>query len=712
MIRKLLLVSCVATITMPAWAQDSGQRDDVKVAALTDQEQVRPRRRDGSDIIVTGQRETSSEQVAEDARAGILEGDVFSTPFSTKAYTAELIRDQGARNINDVVANDPSVRISLNPTFVLDQASIRGFLVIGSSYLFDGLPNLTPNYGTAPVAHFERVNILKGPASALTAVVGTVGGAIDLTPKRAGDAPVTSLTAGVQSDLLATGHADVGRRFGRDGMFGVRVNLSGETGQLYDGSDRDQAVASVAFDARLGPVRAIIDAGYQEYQSQGLGINFTLAPGAQLPAVPSPRTARAPDLNFFHDKSWFGLGTLEVDLAEGWTARVRYGGSEQRMESSNFVTGPLDSQGGFSVTALGYRPWRNSERVAEVALRGRLRTGPITHELVATGLRLTGGLSAFGSGPGTTIPVTGLPRGSIYLRYSLADPFANGLPPRVILPVAQPTLESIAIADDMSLADDRVRVIVGARRQRLRQVPYDQTKTTPTVAVLVKPFERLSLYANYAEALSQGAVAPNNASNPGEQLPPYVSRQYEIGAKYDGGGFGMTLAAFDIAQDFALLDPTNRFVVGGQQRNRGVELETFGEPVRGLRLLGGIAYIDGVQRRTQGGLTDGRKALGVPEWTANVSVEHDLAALPGLTLTARGITTSRSFVNVTNTQEVPGWERADLFARYGFGSGGTRYTLRGGVLNAFDGRYWATGARNIIVLASPRTWFLSGSVDF
>ncbi|MRT32625.1 hypothetical protein FGX01_01725, partial [Xylella fastidiosa subsp. multiplex] len=58
-------------------------------------------------------------------RLGMLgTADIFETPFSTKAYTAELIRTQGARNVNYMVANDPSIRTSLSATSPLDQSSI------------------------------------------------------------------------------------------------------------------------------------------------------------------------------------------------------------------------------------------------------------------------------------------------------------------------------------------------------------------------------------------------------------------------------------------------------------------------------------------------------------------------------------------------------------------------------------------------------------
>ena len=53
--------------------------------------------------------------------------------------------------------------------------------------------------------------------------------------------------------------------------------------------------------------------------------------------------------------------------------------------------------------------------------------------------------------------------------------------------------------------------------------------------------DKLSLYANYMEGLSQGKIAPTSADNSDEIFPPFISRQVEIGAKYDAGALAVTL---------------------------------------------------------------------------------------------------------------------------------------------------------------------------
>ena len=73
----------------------------------------------------------------------------------------------------------------------------------------------------------------------------------------------------------------------------------------------------------------------------------------------------------------------------------------------------------------------------------------------------------------------------------------------------------------------------------------------------------------------------------------------------------MSAALFSTAQPSAFVQD-RRFGVFGEQRNRGLELSVFGTPARGLRLLGGLTLLDAEQRRTAGGLNEGKDAIGVP----------------------------------------------------------------------------------------------------
>ena len=189
-----------------------------------------------------------------------------------------------------------------------------------------------------------------------------------------------------------------------------------------------------------------------------------------------------------------------------------------------------------------------------------------------------------------------------------------------------------------------------------------------------------------------------------------------MGVKIDTGRFTTTLSAFDITRPNVITVPGTppSQQLNGEQRNRGMELNVFGEVAPGFRLLGGLALIDGEQTRTQNGATDGRVAIGVPVVTTNIGAEWDTPFVRGLTLTGRVIHTGRQYVNATNTLSIPSWTRSDIGARYTFASpwNGKPIVVRASIENLFNEAYWASAYSGVITLGAPRTYLVSTTFIF
>ena len=156
-------------------------------------------------------------QVAAGSRVGLLGNkDFMETPFSTISYTDKFIEDRQAQDITAVIgATDPTVFSNGVTGAWSENYSIRGFSSSTSDLTFNGLYGMAPYYRTSPEM-FERIEVLKGPSALLNGMPpgGSVGGTINLVPKRAGDEPLTRLTASYVSDAQPGGHIDVGRRLG------------------------------------------------------------------------------------------------------------------------------------------------------------------------------------------------------------------------------------------------------------------------------------------------------------------------------------------------------------------------------------------------------------------------------------------------------------------------------------------------------------------
>jgi iron complex outermembrane receptor protein len=286
----------------------------------------------------------------------------------------------------------------------------------------------------------------------------------------------------------------------------------------------------------------------------------------------------------------------------------------------------------------------------------------------------------------------------------------------------------VALSDTLGFFDDRLLLTLGARWQRVKvddwtdnvrgDTGYDEEKVSPSGGILFKATDKLSLYANYMEGLSQGKIAPSTSVNEDEIFPPFISRQVEVGAKYDAGAFAVTAAVFRIKQPAYETNAITRvFGPNGKRENTGVELSVFGEPLDGFRLLGGVMYIDSELKDTTNGTFDGNRAPATPKYNVNLGAEWDVPTVQGLTLTSRGIYSSSQYLDQSNVKEIDSWERFDVGARYAFKVDETNVTVRANVENVADKRYWSSAGASDdsepgLTLSTPRTYLLSATVDF
>ena len=65
-----------------------------------------------------------------------------------------------------------------------------------------------------------------------------------------------------------------------------------------------------------------------------------------------------------------------------------------------------------------------------------------------------------------------------------------------------------------------------------------------------------------------------------------------------GNSFGGSLALFEIKKPNAISDTAGNYGLDGEQRNRGVEMNVFGEPMLGLRLNASTVWLDAKQNKT------------------------------------------------------------------------------------------------------------------
>ena len=671
-------------------------------------------------------------QVARGGRAGILgTRDAMDTPFSITSYTNELIQDRHARSVGDVLQNDPTVRVARGFGNFQEAYFIRGFILDSDDTAYNGLYSLLPRQYIATEL-FERVEVLRGASAFLNGASpngGGIGGSINLLPKRAPNEPLNRVTFGVSSGGQTQLAADIARRFGPDGNTGIRVNAATHTGgTAVDHEDVKLGLAAVGLDWRSRDVRLSGDIGWQDHKLRNTRTNVTLAATAtQVPTAPDNATNFAQPWTYSNERDTFGTLRGEWDITPnvtGWAAAGARRGTEANSLANLTVA---NSSTGTGTTYRFDNTRKDSVNTGELGLRGRLQTGSVGHEWVAVASHFSADKKNayamdFGNTQATNLyrPVySALPAlsANTIRGGDLADPRITG----------STRLTSLAMGDTMSLLDNRLLLTVGLRHQSLEIANYDygtavqtdrydQSRTSPLLAAVYKWGKSLSVYANYVEGLSQGQTAPSTAANRGEMLAPYVSKQKEVGVKWDGGRVGGSVALFSTIKPRAYVGADNLFGSHGKDRHQGIELAVQGEATKGLRLLGGLTWLDAKQISTGAASTDGRRVIGVPKLQANVGAEWDVPGVSGLAVDGRLVHTGAVYANATNTLRVPGWNRLDLGVRYLTEVQGHLVTLRARVDNATNRNYWASSGgypgAGYLVVGAPRTFSLSASVDF
>ncbi|MDU8606746.1 MULTISPECIES: TonB-dependent receptor [Pseudomonas syringae group] len=669
----------------------------------------------------TDGQEYAGGQVARKGSQGMLGSrDFMETPFSMTTYTKDAVKNQQARTLGDLIASDPSVRATNPAGGRYEQFTIRGFSLFNSDVSYNGLYGILPTY-TIDMEMAERVDILKGPSQLINGISprGSVGGGINVVPKRATDKPITELTTSYASKGQAGAAVDVARRFGEDDKFGIRFNgvkQSGDTEWDHQSVDREMAVLGLDF--RGDRLRLSTDIGHTERDTDAPQERVQVGANAKVPNANDVRDNYAQSWSKARTKDTFGAVNAEYDLSD---SVMLYGGVGARKSNHDFLRHAVsvtNDAGDFSVQPRDFTRDENV-RTATAGARSWFNTGPVSHEVNLAAsyfyMDFENGGARYAAAPSNL--------------YNPVDTPTPSNPTRADSKVyTENRFSGVALTDTLGFFDDRLLLTLGARWQRVKvddwtdnvkgDTSYDEEKVSPSGGILYKVTDDFSVYANYMEGLSQGKIAPSTSVNEDQIFPPFVSRQIEVGAKYDLGSYAFTASVFRIKQPAYETNTTSRvFGPNGKRRNDGVELTMFGEPLKGFRLLGGVMYIDSELTNTVNGTFDGNRAPATPEYNVNLGAEWDVPSVKGLTLTGRGIYTSSQYLDQANSKSIDSSERFDVGARYAFKVDQKDITLRANVENVMNKYYWSSAGASDdsepgLTLSTPRTYLLSATIGF
>lgn len=692
----------------------------------------------GGDILVTAQR-LNQTQVSGGGNLG-----VFGTkpaedlPFNVRSYNEALILNQQPDSLGEVLENDPTIRTTLGFGIAGEVFVIRGFDLASDDVGFNGLYGITPRQLIAPEL-FSSVQVINGASAFINGAApggGGIGGSVNLIAKQA-DRDLLRVTAGYTSDSHFSGAFDVARRFGANREWGLRVNGAARSGDIaVDGEFHSSYVLGGTLDYNSGPLRASLNVNYQKLKQTNWRPKVAI--GSVIPRVPEADANYSQPWSLIETRDVFGSLSLEYDVAENALLYLKAGARDGREDQVTAGITLDDPVTGAATGRGSYVPRTDNNESLTAGLRVKLKGGGISHEINFGGSASwqvnRNAFDFFDSYPTNLYdtPIVARPPSTVAPWNpggNLADPF----------PITRTRVASAFASDTIGLWDDRVLITGGLRLQQIKSesyayatgaldVAYTKDAVTPVVGLVIKPVEGLSLYANRIEGLTPGGVAAEQTFigntlytivNGGQQLEPLKSVQYEVGGKLSLGRFNAGLALFQIDKASTFYRPLNateaEFGNFARQRNRGIEFTVDGEPVDGLRIIGGVTVTDAKLREADTPALIGNTAPGVPNVLANANVEWDLPFAPALTLTGRVVYTGEQKVDRENTLTLGSWTRFDLGARYVALVADKPLTLRFNVDNVANKRYWAS-AFNItgvqLLQGGPRTFKVSASVDF
>jgi iron complex outermembrane receptor protein len=672
----------------------------------------------------------AGDQVARGSRVGILgTEDMMDTPFSITSYTQSFIANQQAQSVGDVLRSDPAVRVARGFGNYQQLYIIRGLPVYSDDMAYNGLYGLLPRqYLAAELV--ERIEVLRGASAFLNGAApggSGLGGAINVMPKRAPNQPLADLTVGTQSGSQVYLATDLATRFGPDNNSGIRFNaVRRNGGTAVDGEHRRLTAFALGLDSHLEALRVSFDLGYQDHDLGRAQPSVTVGAGVRIPSAPDATRNLSQPWAYSKERDLFGTFRLEYDLTDAVTfwaaAGARDGHEAATFANPSVFIAPITSTYRFDNR-------RHDEiGTAELGIRAQLNTGPVSHKFVAS-------LDAYNARSKNAYGFSNFAgfSGDLYNPTDAAEPpadFFTGGKLDSPLITSRTKTSSAALADLIGFLNDRVILALGGRYQRIEAFGYDynsgapltsysESKATPVGALVVKLNRHFSVYANYIEGLVQGDTAPSTYTDPvtnksvaitniGAIFAPYVTRQEELGLKFDLGHLGGTLSVFNSSKPVGSADPaTGIYAVSSHQRDRGAELSMFGEPIEGLRVMGGASWLKAEFQD--------KIAIGSPPSQYDLGLEWDVPGSRGLTVEGKIQETASQYADAANTQSVRAWWRADLGARYVLAVGGNTVTVRGRVENVANRNDWVSvggyPGSGYLVLGDPRTWRLEASFD-
>lgn len=679
-------------------------------------------------------------------------------PQALSYVTKEVFADQQAYRVNDVIKNVSGV----NQYSWYDDFSMRGFRS-GETYI-NGL-RVVGLFGPQPLlANIERVEVLKGPASAMFGNASP-GGTMNRVTKKPlkEDRKSVNFTTGSFNTLRAT--LDFTGPMNKSKSLLYRLNIAYENSDSFRDLQKNKSYliapsisflptekTSVNFDLVIQQFDGKLDRGQPIF---GASAGTKLDDPNNTPinfAIGATNDYHRSNVNYFT----LSLNHKFSDKLSFNSSYIKYINDEDLFEHRTSNKFAVAANGDEIPTLMGMRISARQRKVIADNVSNyfvfNTQTGSVKHKILlgfdyAQETRPIGG-AAIWTGSSEYLKLDGTVgrfKPSDIAKFQL-DGDGNPIPNIPHFNLVKPNY-TLAYPNDYVLKSsgynatkyyttgyylqnqmtiNKLQVLLGLRfndyydfegYRTNKEQKTKQSKFIPRLGLVYSIMDNLNVYGTYTESFEPQKVS-NLAPNVGGPFDPLQGKMVELGLKgeFFNKRLAANLAAYGIRQKNELVnDPNNpdKLIQIGETSSKGIELDVMGRINKNFSITANYAFNEAIFESTpaDSDFKKGDTRQNAPKHQGGVFAKYKIKR--GL-LNGISFNVGANFVSERNSTDgpalkFPSYTVADFGASYHV----DRFVLRAAVNNVFDKTHWVGGYNYVRLFpGAPRNYLLSVGYTF
>jgi len=677
-------------------------------------------------------------------------------PQAISYVTKEVIDDQQAFKTSDVLKNISGVNVF---SFYNNDFTLRGFRA--GNALINGLRDQTNSWAQSLLPNVERIEVIKGPASALFANTDP-GGTVNTVTKKPLDIDRKSVSFATGSYNTYRIMSDFTGPMNKEKTLLYRLNLAYQNGQSFrvlQGGEDMVIAPSISF-IPTDRTQVNVDFVYSKTKSRldrGQPI-FGATAGTDLYSTPIS-FAIGKENDYANELSLYTTASLQHKFSD----RISFNASymkflydEDLLEHRTSNRYAVDADGAQIPTLMEMqtirRKRKNYNDNITLYLVNDFNTGPLIHKLLVgydyiqnvspiggSNYNAVGYRNATNTGVINTYnpanrdnylirdnrPVPNVPHFDLTNPdYSISEisGYFNVSSPQA---VTKYYVNGVYLQDQITWGP--VQALIAFRQeyytdilnyQKDNEEEVQQQAFIPRFGLVYTPIEPISLYATYAQGYQpQGAGTIGDPERFGGPFDPLTSTMYEGGAKMEflNKLLSVNAAIYHIEQNNILInanDPENpdRLRQLGQQRSRGVELDVYGQLLPNLSVTANFAINETMITKSDNEDEVGNILPNAPKHQGGIWAKYtfNIPALNGIGIGAGAnyVSTRTTFSEALN---LPSYVVADAALYYTI----DKFRLSANLNNVFNKTHWVGGYDfNRLFPGTPRNFLIGVGYTF